>query len=49
VNIYKKIAFSVIDSEEEKNNIRFVAMNPEISNSVDTLSAQLCCKSKLVV
>jgi ribosomal protein S18 acetylase RimI-like enzyme len=41
VNIYKKIAFSVIDSEKEKNNIRFVAMNPEISNSVDTLSAQL--------
>jgi len=41
VNIYKKIAFSVIDSEEEKNNIRFVAMNAEISNCVDTLSARI--------
>ena len=41
VNIYKKIAFSVIDSEKEENNIRFVAMNAEISNSVETLSAEL--------
>jgi hypothetical protein len=37
----EKIAFSMIDSEIENNNIRFVAMKPEISNSVDTLSAQL--------
>lgn len=41
VNIYKKIAFSMIDSGKEKNNIRFVAMGPKLPNSVNTLSAQL--------
>jgi GNAT superfamily N-acetyltransferase len=41
VNIYKKIAFSMIDPEGEKNNIRLVAMNAEISNCVDTLSARI--------
>jgi len=41
VNIYKKIAFSVMEPEREKNGIRFVPMEPELSNSSNSFPAQL--------
>lgn len=41
MDIYKKLAFSVMEAEKEKNSIRFVAMEPKFSNSLDTLSAAL--------
>jgi GNAT superfamily N-acetyltransferase len=41
LNIYKKLAFSVMEPEKEKNPIRFVAVEPKFSNSLDTLTAAL--------
>ena len=41
VNIYKKIAFSVMEPEREKNGIRFVPMELELSNSSNSFPAQL--------
>lgn len=41
LTIYKKLAFSVVEPEKEKNSIRFVAVGPMFSNSLDTLTAAL--------
>ena len=41
LNIYKKLAFSVMEPEKEKNSIRIVAVEPMFSNSLDTLTAAL--------
>ena len=41
MDIYKKLAFSVMDSDKEKNSIRFAAKEPSFSNSLDTLLAEL--------
>ena len=41
LNIYKKLAFSVVKPEKEKYSIRFVAVEPTFSNSLDTLTAAL--------
>ena len=41
MDIYKKLAFSVMDSDKEKNSIRFAAKEPSFSNSLDTSLAEL--------
>lgn len=49
VNIYKKLRFTVIAHEKEKNGTRFVPMQLSLSNSSDPLPTHIYRSSELVV
>jgi ribosomal protein S18 acetylase RimI-like enzyme len=49
LKIFKKLGFSVMEPEKEKNGTHFVPMKLELSNSYDTLSAQLYSSRQHVV
>ena len=49
VDIYKKLGFTVVAHEEEKNGIRFIQMQLGISNSSDPLPTHMYRSSELVV